>query len=411
MTIDALTIPAARRGFHTNKFVLLFVLYLAQAIPANFFISAFPVLLRDGGASLQSIGMLNLLFLPTILRPVWAPLVDGRFTYKAWIVSMQVTCMGLMWSLHAVDFVKQFALMYTIAFTYSIFSATQSIGVDGLAVRVLQPAERPRGGGVRTAGEYLGTIVGAGGLLFLFARIGLTPLVAINVGVLALPLIAFLWFPSPPSAAVAEPMTVARVVRFFRRPGVGAWAAVLFFFNAGTVLAGSMSRPLLVDHGITLDQMGILFGFVNPVLSILGCFAAPRVINWLGRRRSLITFGLLMAVENAMYLALLPKSTGVATVYALFGLVALTQGFPGILLYTILQDKCRAGTEGTDFSLQISVNLAGIMTAGIASGYVAGALGYRRLFLTAFALQLLVVGAIALFLPARLLEPEARPAS
>jgi predicted MFS family arabinose efflux permease len=162
-----------------------------------------------------------------------------------------------------------------------------------------------------------------------------------------------------------------------------------------------------VDHGVSNDQMGVLFGFVNPVLSILGCAVAPKVIRWLGRWRSLVAFCALMALENALYLTLLPKTAGIPLVYGVFGLIALTQGFPGVLLFTVMQDKCAPGTEGTDFSLQISMNLVGIMVAGSASGFLAAAMGYRGLFVLALGVQLAMTAAVAFLVPARMLEPEA----
>jgi predicted MFS family arabinose efflux permease len=399
-----------RSRVRTNRFVLLFLLYIAQSIPANFFISAFPILLREGGASLQYIGLLNLLFLPTVLRPLWAPTVDRRGTYKQWIMVLQVVCVVLMWSLHNVDFVKMFAIMYAIAFAYATASATQDIAVDALTVRVLKPNERATGGGIRTAGLYLGTIVGAGGLLILYERIGFAPVVGINTAILALPLVALAFFPMPKVEA-RETATLKSTLRFFKRPGIPTWCLVLAAFNVGTVLSAGMTRPLLVDHGVTNNQMGVLFGFVNPVLSILGCAVAPRVIRWLGRWRSLVAFCALMALENALYLTLLPKTAGITLVFGVFGLIALTQGFPGVLLFTVMQDKCAPGTEGTDFSLQISMNLVGIMIAGSASGFLAAAMGYRGLFVVALGVQLAMTAAVAFFVPARMLEPEKAPAA
>jgi predicted MFS family arabinose efflux permease len=395
----------ARGGLRTNKFVLLFLLYIAQSIPANFFISAFPILLREGGASLQYIGLLNLLFLPTVLRPLWAPTVDRVGTYKKWIMVLQVVCIALMWSLHNVDFVKMFAIMYGIAFAYATASETQDIAVDALTVRVLEPHERATGGGIRTAGLYLGTIVGAGGLLILYERIGFAPVVGINTAILALPLVALAFFPSP-AVKTHEHATLKSMLRFFKRPGIPTWCLLLAAFNVGTVLSAGMTRPLLVDHGVTNDQMGVLFGFVNPVLSILGCIAAPKVIRWLGRWRSLVAFCALMALENALYLTLLPKTAGISLVFGVFGLIALTQGFPGVLLFTVMQDKCAPGTEGTDFSLQVSMNLVGIMIAGAASGFLAAAMGYRGLFVMALVVQLAMTAAVLFLVPTRMLESE-----
>jgi MFS family permease len=61
---------------------LLASLYLAQGLPYGFFTQALPVLMREQGASLTLIGATSLLYLPWVLKFLWAPAVDAFGTRR-----------------------------------------------------------------------------------------------------------------------------------------------------------------------------------------------------------------------------------------------------------------------------------------------------------------------------------------
>ncbi|MBP8011770.1 MAG: MFS transporter, partial [Parabacteroides sp.] len=60
----------------TSKLVTFFCLYIAQSIPMSFFSTVIPVMMRQENFSLASIGLLQLIKLPWILKFLWSPLVD-----------------------------------------------------------------------------------------------------------------------------------------------------------------------------------------------------------------------------------------------------------------------------------------------------------------------------------------------
>ena len=59
-----------------NKYYTLLSLYLAQSIPMSFFSTVIPVIMRQEQYSLESIGYLQLMKLPWIIKFLWAPLID-----------------------------------------------------------------------------------------------------------------------------------------------------------------------------------------------------------------------------------------------------------------------------------------------------------------------------------------------
>ncbi|RUT07685.1 hypothetical protein DSM106972_019450 [Dulcicalothrix desertica PCC 7102] len=57
------------------KLILLATLYTSQFIPTTFFIQALPVFMRQQNMSLDVIGYMGLLMLPSGLKFLWAPFI------------------------------------------------------------------------------------------------------------------------------------------------------------------------------------------------------------------------------------------------------------------------------------------------------------------------------------------------
>lgn len=391
-------LPARIADTRRYKFALLFFLYVSQSIPVGFFVMAIPVLLRSEGGSLAYIGVLNLLLLPHIFRFSWAPYVDRYFSYRAWILTMQTGCIATMISIAFFDWVQQFWIVFGICMAYTFISTTQDIGVDGLAVRALDHDERPTGNALQVAGQYLGTIVGGGAMIMLFNRLGLPINIGIIVVVLAIPMLLLLPYREPvvPKEEKIHPgfRTIADVVR---RPGMMKWMLVLVAYYFGPLMSGNLVRPLLVDRKVPLETIGFLFGVMSPLLAIAGCGIAPWIIRKLGRRTSMILFTVVAILQIGCDSLMGFGFVGLRTIFACAAFLAFTSGFFGILAYAIAMDKSRAGSAGTDFTVQITLLIVGQMIAGLTAGFLAQALGYQPVFALAIAMQVLVLVSIMRF--------------
>ena len=76
-----------------QKYGTLLGLYVAQSIPMSFFSTVVPVIMRQEAYSLESIGLLQLIKLPWVLKFLWAPYVDRLSPtinhYKRWIFTSE----------------------------------------------------------------------------------------------------------------------------------------------------------------------------------------------------------------------------------------------------------------------------------------------------------------------------------
>merc|ERR1712223_1980397 len=117
------------------------MLYFVQGAPYGFQSSCLPIILRQAGLSFTQLGVMKLLFLPWICKPLYAPLVDGTMSKKFWLV-LTMTCLGITCVITGVYCsIENVVALSMILFLLNLFSAAQDIAVDSLAVRVLESDE------------------------------------------------------------------------------------------------------------------------------------------------------------------------------------------------------------------------------------------------------------------------------
>ena len=371
-----------------TKFTLISTLYVSQAIPLGFFIVAIPAILRWQGLSLRGVGMLSAIAFPWLIKFLWAPLVDrygsARFGhFRSWILPLQALSVLTVVLIAFLDLETQFVPLVVAGAVFMLLAATQDVATDGLAVRVLSHDERGPGNGVQVGGYYLGQIVGGGLMLISFQRFGWQNAVLTMAGFLALPIIPALFFREPvhPSEA-AQPRTVdfRALGRFFTRPGAGTWVLILLLYRTGETMAMTMFNPMLVDLGLSLERIGLLLGVASSFGSFSGALLGGFLTRSLGRKPSLVAFGV---VQAAALSALALPGMGFlsnATIYTVAIASAFAGGMATAALYTSMMDHSSAETSATDFTLQQSLAAVGPLLASSFSGFSALSLGYPAHF-------------------------------
>ncbi len=137
------------------------------------------MLLRKQGMALPLIGLTQLLMLPWALKFLWAPLVDGVRAprlgrRRAVIVPLQLATAAVLAALALAATPGAMDAMLVAVLLVNLCAATQDIATDGLAVEVLEPAERGLGNALQLGAYRLGMILGGGFMLIVFDRAGWT---------------------------------------------------------------------------------------------------------------------------------------------------------------------------------------------------------------------------------------------
>ncbi|MGB3433200.1 RhtX/FptX family siderophore transporter, partial [Achromobacter sp.] len=270
-------------------FVMIGALYFSQGIPLGVAMEALPTLLRRDGADLHALAWLPLVGLPWVLKFLWAPVVDNRWTRamgrrRSWILPMQAIVLACLLALAFLG-IDAAAACWVVALMAlaSLASATQDIATDGLTAERFHGQALARANAVQVGGTMVGFFFGGPGCLVLAGHVGQTGALLTLAAVVAFSLLlAAAWRETALTAPT--PRQRATLAAFVRRPGAWALAAAAFL-SAMTAVAGyGLSKLFLVDAGWAVEAVGRIGMAGGVVTVLLGCGGGAWLIGRLGAR-------------------------------------------------------------------------------------------------------------------------------
>ena len=388
------------------KLILLAALYAAQFIPTTFFIQTVPVFMRQQNMSLDAIGFLGFLILPSALKFLWSPFIDryrifGLGHYRGWIICFQVLLALVTFGCAFIDIRENFPFLIVCMFVAFLFSSSQDIATDALAVNLLKPQERGLGNAIQSGGNIFGAIIGGGGGLILLDRVGWRySLISISVVMLLtlIPVILHREQVSPKQKKTNFFRSYFQpFVKFLSRPKILPWLVVVLLYMSGEMMSATMIRPLLSDRGLSLSDIGVMLGIVSYSVRIFSALVAGVIITRLGRIHSLILLGWIAAIATLLYIVPAVGVSSLPILYAVSIAVNAVQAMAYTALLSAMMDKSNPETAATDYTLQVSIMFIGGTAATVASGAIASAMGYTFMFIVSAALSLLSVLLIKIF--------------
>lgn len=379
-----------------EKMGLLTCLYISQSLPAAFFSQTIPVFLRQQGASLESIGLLSLLILPQVLRFLWAPWVDTygrtkRGHYKFWILGAQSMMIVLLIICSLFNLKTDYANIIVIVSLLYVALATQDIATDALAIGLLDERERGIGNGIQIGANSLGAVLGGGVLLLLLENFGWQKSVvnlAIAISILAIPIYLHRETFTPITRQVNK---WGNIRSFLSLSANRDWMLATCIFGMSLGMTLPMTEMLLVDRGWSLTDIGILMGIVGNTVSFVSAIVAGMLVTVWGKDRSILLAQGFAIFTIALQLWLAVGIVDRLAIYAIVLSLKVAMSMVITSIYTIMMDRVRPDSAGTDFSIQVSaLTIGGIGIGGGVGGAIASRLGYSSLF--TIALLVAVVG-------------------
>ena len=379
-------------------------LYFAQALPFVVVMTVSVVMYKTLAISNTDIALYtSWLYLPWVVKPFWAPLVDMFGTKRGWILAMQLA-IGASLAMVALTlpmphfFQMSLALLWLVAFA----SATCDIAADGFYMLALEPHRQAAFVGVRSAFFRLGMIGGQGGLVYLAGTLGdytgnvslAWSIVFVVAGGLFVILAAWHRFVLPRPAAdgpVAHDSHARAFVEtfasFFRRKGIAAILAFLMLFRFAEAQALKLITPFLLDPrsagglGLTTSEVGIAYGTVGVIALTAGGIAGGLAIARDGLRRWLWPMVFAMHLPNAIFVFL--AWTQPTDIVGISAALALEQfgygfGFSAFLLYMVM--VADGPSKTAHYAICTGFMALGMMLPGMASGWIQERLGYANFF-------------------------------
>jgi len=368
------------------KFPTLFSLYIAQSIPMSFFSTVVPVIMRQENYSLESIGLLQLVKLPWILKFLWAPLVDNHATdrkqLRRWIILSELFYAFVILSISLFSLQTDFKLIVALMVIAFIASATQDIATDIFAIRVLRPEEKSIGNGIQSGGSFIGSLFGTGVLLLAYHYLGWQYLLWILAAFVIFAIAPLLIYKPESDLSVATKVRVKPldILSFFKEKFARRRVLVLVFYYSGLIGILAMLKPYMVDLGYSVKEIGFMSGIVGTAVAASFALLGGFIVKYIGRKPSIYLFALINLAVGMFFYLISMHTPSVFEIYAGICLLWGAYGLSTVIIYTTSMDAVRPNSAGTDFTVQIVITHLSSMLIAVFSGKIGDLMGYNGLF-------------------------------
>ncbi|RYL28604.1 MFS transporter [Acinetobacter piscicola] len=409
-------------------YVLLFSLYWAQGLPVGFMTHALPVILRAQGVSLTHIGGFGLLMAPWAMKVLWAPWVDrygalGFGHYRSWIIPCQLLTVAILIVLSYLPIQALNEPMYLLGFFITLLlmngiGATQDIATDALAVNILKGEQQHWGNMFQVVGSRLGFIVGGGVILWALDSLTWQTTFLILAAIVFLNIVPALFYREPQHHLHLEQskpreqaeskapfmQQISEYLQYFLNTKVMLyWFIVLCTIKIADGLSGPISKPLMVDLGLTYSQIGVYITMLGAGAALCGAGLASLYLQYFSRVRALILFSFFKVLSLLAYAWLayqFQQKTAVShlTIYFINAVDDMFAAMLLVVILTLVMQYSRKTHAGTDFTFQVSVMAAVSGMLYSLSGILGDVMGYFDYFILMSCVALLCLLPIFLWM-------------
>lgn len=362
------------------------------------------LLLRDLGLRTgDAVGWASVLGLAYVVKPLYAPVVELHLTKRFFMIATQILLCGSLLATAAFllfepPAIRIILLLLGIA---ALVGSVQDIACEGLYLTKLDRRRQGLFSGVQSVFWNGAALIGGGALI---AISSLAPPPDHSRGwafALALSGLAYAGFAAwhrwaaPVGRAHRTDTADMRsaLTSFLRRPQFWPNIVLCLGFPITSGLVERIEPFFLIDPvragglGLTRDMFAGLYASVGFCGLIVGAAFGSLALVRRGLERSMWRMAVAVSAPAAIYLALalLPPARPLVIACGLFGAHAFhAYGMVGYVVF--LQRALAPGAyPTTHYNLASGLKALTMMSAGAASGYLQGALGYTGLFSIALA--------------------------
>lgn len=380
---------------NASVLVMLLSLYIAQGLPVGFMTQALPALLRHYGVSLAKIGVVGVLMAPWAIKFLWAAWIDKksfpvqtlskRGHYRSWIVFTQSLMVLCVVGLAFLPMTAQLSdttlwMLFVVLLLMNVCCATQDIATDALAVNVLHAKQIHWGNSFQVIGSRLGFMIGGGALLYAIDVLSWRSsflLLALGIVVNSLSILRYHEprFVHDHTASNLDSnlqISNAQIKPSFRqRLGqqygylwssheLRIWLLVLVTHKCADGLSGPMIKPMMLDMGLNLSQIGIYITMIGASCALLGAWLAAVLIKRFSLNRMFLGFAILQTVGLVYYVVLANRFEqqqhfALWHLYIAHAIEETLGSMTLVALLSIVMQHARPQFAGHDFTLQVAV--------------------------------------------------------
>ncbi|KAH8872539.1 Major facilitator superfamily domain-containing protein 3 [Schistosoma japonicum] len=416
--------------------VVLFYLYLLEGIPYGVQSRFLPLIFRNKGVSLTSLGLHKLLHIPWLFKSFYAPVIDRHMNKRFWLfVSFSglffCTVLLLRESEQLVSGDNSF--MYTISaclFMYNFWAASQDITVDSLTLSILKSNQLSLGNTIQVVGYKCGAIIGGGFLTWLSAFIQISylfvSLACLYASGMCFCLIGKCWrffdvkqsreiciqVDEDESSNEEQDLSVevnqysyTKAFKVALRDSVGSRCLIvlLLMYKLGEQGSMNMLPLMLFDRGFSLSKVGFWTGVVGQLASIIGSTSGYYIQNKLrSPLTSILCLMIIRACLQSPVTLIAFESVWIRIPNVSFWIGCLfmngllfVSGAITTTMFTLMMHCTRSETskeyQATHYCILSSAELLGKLIFGTIAAYFTDVFGYGVAYLCFLLLSLLPI--------------------
>ncbi len=369
-----------------RRFGILSALYFAQGVPFGLFSQAVPSILRQGNVSLQVIGLTSLLAAPWALKFLWSPWLDRAPFWapghrrRGWLIPIQSLVVLALVILAFVDPWKTPEALMAMVLVVNFLNASQDIPTDGLAVDILPAEERGRGNGIQVGGYRLGMLVGGAATLWVIDAFGWQTGLLATAFVAALCVVPIIFMKEPESLGIERKIGLGAGLgsmwKFLSNRAVLRFIGLIAAFKLGDALANGMIKPMLIDLGLSLGDIGRISGGIGFSAALAGTVAGAFLADRLTRNRALMVTAIFQAIGALIYVGVLGGEVNLTFIAIAIGVENFLGSVATVVLFACMMDWSDSDNSGMNYTVLASAVVAVQGVGSILSGFSASGLGY-----------------------------------
>ncbi|MBL3570022.1 hypothetical protein BV509_20920 [Rhodovulum sulfidophilum] len=274
-------------------FLGVFAFMTASSVPMSFFYYVFPPLLRERGHSPEVVGAFALVYLPYVLRGLWAFVLErvmrgqaGRYRNATRLLAVLAVLAVL--ALLPLDPVRHPGAIMGVAFLVFVILASGMTTLDGYILATLDLDGRARVAAWGAAGAAAGgVVVGLGAWLGLAGN-GWHTVVLVLAAATLLPSLGIAILPRRPGGAArkdhAAPQAVQRndLRGFLADPRLRALILLALLAHGSMGLMSGYLPVLQVDAGLKIGEIGLFSAVAANLMGLAGAMAGWVIVTRMG---------------------------------------------------------------------------------------------------------------------------------
>jgi PAT family beta-lactamase induction signal transducer AmpG len=341
-------------------------LYLAMGIPNAAVSVMSKTLYKNLGVSNTDIVLAtSSIYLPWVLKPVWAPFLEPYLTKRRWVLTMQFLMAA---ALALVAFVLPLPMFFrgslAVFWIVGFASATQDIAADAIYLTTLPPKRQASFMGVQGISWNCGAILASGLLVTLtgylhdnlhyewtHAWIVIMVLLGIILTLLASWHVWQLPEGEPSALHGGGFMGAARALRetwvtFFQKKSIWMMLVVIFMYRFGEGFIENFGQLFVLDSravgglGFTNQQIGNIYTTLGTIGFLAGAFLGGLFSARFTLKRTFVILAIALNVPHLTYYYLshaMPDNLGVVSAAVVIEKFGFGFGSVGHMLYMMQQ--------------------------------------------------------------------------